>query len=185
MITTSAPRSRPCLTASKATEPGSESSGAGHELDVGALAPTRQLLDGGGAERVGRAEHDGLAELLAQVPGELADRRRLAGAVDADGQDHGRLVAQVDRSVAGLGDAGQQLDEALLQRLAALDARRLVASCSSCPTTPAVVRAPTSAMISASSSRSHVSSSSVLEERRLDLGGERLAGLARGSRAGA
>ena len=42
------------------------------------------------------------------------------------------------------------------------------------PTTSAVVRAPTSAMISASSRRSQVSSSSVLEQRRLDLGGERL-----------
>ena len=52
--------------------------------------PHLELLDGGGAEGVGRAEHDLVPELLAQVPGELADRRRLAGAVDADHQQHRR-----------------------------------------------------------------------------------------------
>ena len=59
--------------------------------------------------------------VLAQVPGELADRRRLAGAVDADDEDHGRLVAQVDAVVAGLRarQVGQQLGEAVGQRLAA------------------------------------------------------------------
>ena len=39
--------------------------------------------------------------LLAQVPGELADRRRLAGAVDARDHDHRRALAQVDPRVAG------------------------------------------------------------------------------------
>ena len=52
------------------------------------------------------------------------------------------------------------------------------ASASSSPTTRAVVVAPTSAMISASSRRSHVSSStSPSQQRRLDLGAERLARL--------
>ena len=43
-------------------------------------------------------------ERLAQVPGELADRGRLAGAVDADDEDHGRVGPQVDLVVAGAGE---------------------------------------------------------------------------------
>ena len=119
MITTSAPRSRPRAIASKATAPGSEPSGPLTTSHAGALAPALELLDGGGAERVGGADHDLLAERLAQVPGELADRGRLAGAVDADDEDHGRVGAQVDRVVAGAGELGEQLGEALGQRLAA------------------------------------------------------------------
>ena len=60
--------------------------GATDHLDADPLAPGRELLDGGGAERVGRAEHDVLV-LGDQDPGELADGRGLAGAVDADDQD--------------------------------------------------------------------------------------------------
>ena len=124
MITTSTPRSRPRATASNATAPGSEPSGPVTISQPARSAHCVELLDGGGAERVGRAEQDRLAELALQVPGELADRGRLARAVDADGHDHRRLVAQVDVVVAGAGDAGQQLDEALLQRGAALDLAR-------------------------------------------------------------
>jgi hypothetical protein len=40
--------------------------------------------------------------VLAQLLGELADRRRLAGAVDADNEDHARAVRQVER--AGLAE---------------------------------------------------------------------------------
>ena len=58
----------------------------------------------------------------AQVPGELADRRRLARAVDPGDHDHRRLVAQVDaRRRPRPRDVGQQLDEARGERLAALD----------------------------------------------------------------
>ena len=89
-ITTSAPRSRPRATASKATAPGSDPSGPLTTSTPARSRPALELLDGGGAERVGRADHDLLAERVAQVPGELADRRRLAGAVDADDEDHGR-----------------------------------------------------------------------------------------------
>ena len=119
MITTSAPRSRPRATASKATAPGSEPSGPLTKSHAGALGPALELLDRGGAERVGGADQDLLAERLAQVPGELADRRRLAGAVDADDEDHGRVGAEVDVVVAGAGELGEQLGEPLGQRLAA------------------------------------------------------------------
>ena len=46
------------------------------------------------------------AELLLQVPGELADRRRLARAVDPGDHDHGRLVREVDLALAGAGGVG-------------------------------------------------------------------------------
>src|SRR6201999_1454232 len=49
------------------------------DVDAHPLAPGRQLVDGGGAEGVGRAEDDG-AVLGDQDPRELADRGRLAGA---------------------------------------------------------------------------------------------------------
>ncbi len=63
------------------------------------------------------------------------------------------------RVVADPRRLGQQLDQPLAERLAALELA-LGASASSAPTTEAVVLAPTSAMISASSRRSQVSSSS-------------------------
>ena len=60
-----------------------------------ALAPDLQLLDGGGAERVARGEHD-LAALAGEAARELADRRRLARAVHADDQhDVGLAVASI------------------------------------------------------------------------------------------
>ena len=95
------------------------------DLAAGAPRPLLELLDGGGAERVGGAEHDAQALVLRQVPGELADRRRLAGPVDAGDHDHGRRMAQVDAAVAvGPRLLGEQLDQPRLQRRAALDARR-------------------------------------------------------------
>ena len=112
MITTSAPRSRPCLIASKATAPGSEPSRPRDDLAARALRPAGELLDGRGAERVGGAEHDLQPELALQVPGELADRRRLAGAVDADGHDHRRRRAHVDAVLAGARDLGEHLGQA-------------------------------------------------------------------------
>ncbi len=52
------------------------------------------------------------------MPGDLADRRRLAGAVDPDHQQHRRLVAEVDRGASGAGNLGEDLDQACLHRLA-------------------------------------------------------------------
>ena len=74
--------------------------GAGHDLAARALRPALELLAGRRPERVGRAEQHAAPELAAQVPRELADRRRLAGPVHADGHDHGRLGADVDPAVA-------------------------------------------------------------------------------------
>src|SRR5204862_59968 len=94
---------------------------AADDLAARPLGPARELLDGGGAERVGGAEHDLQPELALQVPSELADRRRLAGAVDADRHDHGRRVAHVDPVLAGAGDVGEHLRQAPAERLAADD----------------------------------------------------------------
>jgi hypothetical protein len=65
------------------------------ELGVGALGPDAELLLCCGAERVCRGHDDGVT-VLAEAVGELADRGRLAGAVDADHEDHRRLAGQVD-----------------------------------------------------------------------------------------
>ena len=62
------------------------------DVDLRPLGPDLQLLVGRRAERVGRSEDD-REPVLAQLVGQLADRRRLAGAVDPDDQDHaGPLV---------------------------------------------------------------------------------------------
>ena len=59
MMITSAPRSRPRAIASKATAPGSRALRALDDVDARALAPALELLDRGGAERVRRADHHG------------------------------------------------------------------------------------------------------------------------------
>ena len=60
--------------------------GAADDLDADPLAPGGELVDGGGAEGVGRAEHDRLV-LGDEDPRDLADGGGLAGAVDADDED--------------------------------------------------------------------------------------------------
>src|SRR5258707_14588714 len=81
------------------------------------LAPDLQLLDRGGAKRVAGHEHDapaGVAVLLR----ELADRRRLAAAVDADDKDHKgpprginaqRLLHRLDKADDFVGERGADL----------------------------------------------------------------------------
>ena len=64
--------------------------------DADPLAPGLQLVGGGGAERVGGAEDDALA-VADEHAGDLADRRRLAGAVDADHEDHARAARRAGR----------------------------------------------------------------------------------------
>jgi hypothetical protein len=54
------------------------------------VAPDLQLLDGGGAERIARGQHD--LEPSPQALGDLADGRGLAGAVDAGDQHHEGLL---------------------------------------------------------------------------------------------
>ena len=76
-----------------------------------ALAPDLELVDGRRAEGVGRGEQDRLALALV-VGGELADRRRLARAVDADDeQDRRPLLGDARRILA----RRQDLDNLLLQ----------------------------------------------------------------------
>ena len=112
MITTSRPRARPASTASNATAAGSPPRRRADEVGARPLGPDLELLLGRGAERVaGADEHR--AAVLAQLLGELADGRRLARAVDADDEDHGRLRAERERGRV----AEQQLD-LLGQRLA-------------------------------------------------------------------
>ena len=69
---------------------------AGDHRAFGARTPDLELLDRRGAEGVAGREHDAAA--LAREPrGELADGRRLAGAVDAGDEDHERLRRRIDR----------------------------------------------------------------------------------------
>ena len=73
------------------------------EIGRRCVGPDPQLLDRGGAERVAGGE-DHLPAFAAELGGELADRRRLAGAVDADDQDDERLLGRVVFERAGDGN---------------------------------------------------------------------------------
>ena len=82
--------------------------GAADDVDADPLAPGGELLDGGGAEGVGRAQHD-RAVLGDQDPGDLADGGGLAGAVDADDEDDAGLAvgaADLQAAVHGPGRPG-------------------------------------------------------------------------------
>ena len=57
------------------------------EVRAGALGPDLELLLGGCAKRVRRADEH-RAPVLVELARELADRRRLPGAVDAHDEDH-------------------------------------------------------------------------------------------------
>ncbi len=102
---------------------------AADEPCVGALGPDLELLLGRGAERVGGADRD-LATALAEALRELADRGRLAGAVDPDDEDHGRLVRDVERRRLAeqrgdlLRERGLQLGQVLPRLEAANQLRR-------------------------------------------------------------
>jgi hypothetical protein len=76
------------------------------------VAPGLQLVGGGGAEGVRRAEHHGAA-VGDQHPGELAAGGRLAGAVDPDDEHDGRDAALVrhrlEAAVDVPADRGEQL----------------------------------------------------------------------------
>ncbi len=65
--------------------------GSTHHLGAHARTPSLQLIGGGGAEGVGGPEHDASA-VGDQHPRELADRGGLSSAVDADDQQHRRMV---------------------------------------------------------------------------------------------
>ena len=82
--------------------------GAAHYVGTAALGPRLELLAGRGAERVARS-HDAAPAVLLDLPlGDLADRRRLAGAVHADDEPHVRhaclvLERAIERRVLQLG----------------------------------------------------------------------------------
>ncbi len=70
---------------------------AGDDFRPEPLGPNGQLLDGGGAEGVGRAEHD-LFALRLEHRGQFGDRRSFAAAVDARHHDNGRSAfGETDR----------------------------------------------------------------------------------------
>ena len=70
------------------------------EVGTRALGPDLELLLRRRAERVRRADEH-RAAVLAELLRELADRRRLAGSVDADDEDHARAgVEREDRRAA-------------------------------------------------------------------------------------
>ncbi len=83
---------------------------AGDDRRADAVAPDLELLDRGGAERVAGGEQDAVV-LLLQPMGELADRRRLARAVDADHQDDVRARKAPD--FQRLGDRSEDLFDLL------------------------------------------------------------------------
>ena len=96
------------------------------DLNIGALGPDFELLDGGGAEGVGCAEEDAACWSVfsgGEVGGELAGGGGLAGAVDADHHDD---LGRGGRMPDGAGDAVEDMlefgFEELLEFVAALDA---------------------------------------------------------------
>jgi hypothetical protein len=76
------------------------------EVGPGALRPDLELLVGGRAERICGGDED-RAAVLGKAVGELADRRRLAGAVDADDEYDARAV--VHRERGRLAEQGRDL----------------------------------------------------------------------------
>jgi truncated hemoglobin YjbI len=87
------------------------------EVGLRALRPDLELLLGGGPEGV-RGSEEHRAVVLAQLLRQLADRRRLAGAVDADDEDDMRLPRGVERQ--GLCHGRQDRGDLLGQRRADL-----------------------------------------------------------------
>ena len=160
-ITTSAPRSRPAATASKATAPGSESGAPRTNSLSGAPRPLLELLDGRGTEGVGGADDDPATQLLAQVPGQLADRGRLARAVDPTARITAARAAGRSgrRRLGGARVVGQKLGEPRGDRLAPVQPALLDLALQPLHDLRGRSR-PTSAWIRASSRRSQASVSS-------------------------
>ncbi len=93
------------------------------DLAADTLGPLVELLDGGGAERVAGHHERGLPHLL-EAPGDLADGRRLAGAVHADHEDDGRRSDTSMRwrsGSSGRSGLGDHVGELVLERLLGLD----------------------------------------------------------------
>ncbi len=95
-IATSRPRARAASTASNATAAGSAPRGAPTKS-----APARSAqissCSSAAARNVSAAPDEHRASVLGELARELADRRRLPGAVDADDEDHARLAVERER----------------------------------------------------------------------------------------
>ena len=87
--------------------------GAAHRAGADPLAPGLELVGGGGAEGVGRAEHHAAA-VGDEHPGELAGGGGLAGAVDADDHHDARGVARPRSVLHGAVEVGAEQREQLL-----------------------------------------------------------------------
>ena len=160
--TRSASRLAAALIASNTTDPGRRPPGRARCSAPVTLGPVRELLGGGGAERVGGGEHDAVAVVDLALR-DLGDGRGLPDAVDADEHPHVRLAGGRARACGRVALVEQRHQLGVQQRrcsssasatpspLGALAARRRGSR--------SVVGIPTSASSSVSSSSSHVSSS--------------------------
>ena len=84
------------------------------------VGPDGQLVGGGGAEGIPRSQQDPVALVLQEIR-QLADGGGLAHAVDADHQDHGGLVRQVQVRGPHVQHLHQDLPQAGLDLLRLLD----------------------------------------------------------------
>ncbi len=95
---TSRLRALPAAIASNTTAAGSAPGAGADEVDSGARRPDLELLDRGGAKRIGRADERRLAAVLDE-PGQLADGRGLSRPVHADDHHDMRPMAVGGRHI--------------------------------------------------------------------------------------
>ncbi len=79
------------------------------------LAQDGELLHRGGAVGVEAGHEDALALALLEAAGDLGGGRRLAAALQADHQDRGGRVVDLER--AGIDIPGQEMDELVMDDL--------------------------------------------------------------------
>ena len=147
-------------TDSKATDAGSPPSRPRTVSTPDPLAPRLELVGGRGAEGVGRAEDDALA-VAHERAGDLADRRRLAGAVDAHHQDDARapvVPVGAQRAVHVGPEDGDELADQQLPQVGAAAVASTIDWVRSRSTICVVAARPTSAASRVSSTSSQSSS---------------------------
>ena len=84
--------------------------GMAHKLRIGALCPDLKLVDRRRTEGIRCRDQNALA-LILELMTHLADRCRLAGAVDADHKDHGGLCRKIQSLVLAHHFCGDLLDQ--------------------------------------------------------------------------
>ena len=152
--------------------------GARDDLAAGALGPPGELLDGGGAEGVGGAEHDRscrarCCRCQASLPIVVVLPVPLTPATMITVGSWRRSM----RSSPGPGDVGQQLTQPLRQRLAALDGAGLGLLLELADDLGRRARADVGHDQRLLEALPRLLVERALEQRRLDLGAERLARL--------